>query len=157
MDWHKQSAGSRGECVSWVAGQAHSCISLVLEVMKTAFHGDKMDRKYHCCITTGQIKAMNFTEHLSFSFSNKTEYYSWCWLKNDPQSVEIEVAMHEPTHMEFVVHIQQLGAFCHLIKQKREKYSPKNQLHNNTLLHILSHTKQSETDTPWNTYTLSLT
>ena len=36
MDWRVKSAGSRGEHVSWVAGRAHSCISLVLVVVKTS-------------------------------------------------------------------------------------------------------------------------
>ena len=37
MDWRTQFAGSRGERVSWVAGVAYSCISLVLfVVMKTS-------------------------------------------------------------------------------------------------------------------------
>ena len=36
MDWRVKSAGSRGEHVSWVAGQAYSCISLVLVVVKTS-------------------------------------------------------------------------------------------------------------------------
>ena len=36
MDWRVKSAGSRGEHVSWVAGRAHSCISLVLIVVKTS-------------------------------------------------------------------------------------------------------------------------
>ena len=51
--------------------------------------------------------------------------------------------------MEFIVRIRRLKALCHLIKQKHgmHKYSYKNQLHNNTLLYIHSHTKQSETDT----------
>ena len=78
MDWHVKSAGSRGEHVSWVAGRAHSCISLVLVVVKNlAFHGDKMGAKDHCrpihC-TTGWIKARNPTKHLSFSFCKKVKY-----------------------------------------------------------------------------------
>ena len=36
MDWRVKSAGSRGEHVSWVAGRSHSCISLVLAVVKTS-------------------------------------------------------------------------------------------------------------------------
>ena len=36
MDWRLKSAGSRGEHVSGVAGRAHSCISLVLVVVKTS-------------------------------------------------------------------------------------------------------------------------
>ena len=36
MDWRVKSAGSRGEHVSWVAGRARSCISLVLVVVKTS-------------------------------------------------------------------------------------------------------------------------
>ena len=36
MDWKAQSAGSRGEHVSWVADRAHICISLVLVVVKTS-------------------------------------------------------------------------------------------------------------------------
>ena len=35
MDWRVKSAESRGEHISWVAGRAHSCISLVLVVVKT--------------------------------------------------------------------------------------------------------------------------
>ena len=38
------------------------------------FHGDKMGGKDHCHVTTGQIKARNFAERLSFSFSNKAKY-----------------------------------------------------------------------------------
>ena len=36
MDGGMKSAGSRGEHVSWIAGPARSCISLVLVVMKTS-------------------------------------------------------------------------------------------------------------------------
>ena len=36
LDWRVKSAGSTGEHVSWVAGRAHSCISLVLVVVKTS-------------------------------------------------------------------------------------------------------------------------
>ena len=36
MDWRVKSAGSNEEHVSWVAGRAHSCISLVLVVVKTS-------------------------------------------------------------------------------------------------------------------------
>ena len=36
MDWRVKSAGSRVEHISWVAGRAHSCISLVLVVVKTS-------------------------------------------------------------------------------------------------------------------------
>ena len=51
--------------------------------------------------------------------------------------------------MEFIVRVRRLKALCHLIKEKlgMHKYSNKIQWHNNTLLHILSHTNQSETDT----------
>ena len=38
MDWRTRFSGSRGEHVSWVAGRAHSFISLVLVVVKTASH-----------------------------------------------------------------------------------------------------------------------
>ena len=44
----------------------------------------------HCHVTTGQIKARNSTEGLSFSFSNKAKYHNLCWLENDSQSVENE-------------------------------------------------------------------
>ena len=36
MDWRTRFAGSKGERVSWVAGRTHSCISLVLVVVKTS-------------------------------------------------------------------------------------------------------------------------
>ena len=36
MDWHVKSAGSWGKQVSWAAGRSHSCISLVLVVVKTS-------------------------------------------------------------------------------------------------------------------------
>ena len=84
-----KSAGSRGEHVSWVAGRAHSCISLVLVVVKTLFHGDKMGAKDHYRIihcTTGQIKARNPAERLSFSFSKKAKYrIPRRSLENDPR------------------------------------------------------------------------
>ena len=37
VDWRTQFAGSKAERVSWVAGRAHSCISLVLLVVKTSY------------------------------------------------------------------------------------------------------------------------
>ena len=37
MDWRKRFAGSSGERVCWVAGREHSCISLVLVVVKANY------------------------------------------------------------------------------------------------------------------------
>ena len=82
MDWCTWFAGSRGERVSWVAGQAHSCTSLVLIAVKPL----------HFMVTRWAEKIRNSAEHLSFSFSKKAKYCNlWRWLKNDPESAANEV------------------------------------------------------------------
>ena len=85
MELPTRFAGSRGQHDSWVAGRAHSCISLVLAVLKishfTATRWRK--KKNHCrvihCTTTGRIKASNSAERLSFCFSNKTKWRNRRW------------------------------------------------------------------------------
>ena len=60
IEWCMQFAGSMGERVSWVAGGALSCISLVLVAVKTShFTATRWPVKDHCHVTrytTGQIK-----------------------------------------------------------------------------------------------------
>ena len=62
MDWGLWFAGCRGERVSWVAGQAHKSTS---SGENLAFHGNKVGRKDHCCITNGRIKARNSVESIA--------------------------------------------------------------------------------------------
>ena len=103
MDGHVKSAGSRGEHVSWVASQAHSCIFLVLVVVKTSHFmvtrtGTKDGRKRSLPCNPlhhwSTIKVRNHAKCPSFSFSKKAKISYSAVLTREwspAQSVENEV------------------------------------------------------------------